>query len=356
MPRLRRGGGGRGCVRRDGPRRPPACDSSEADNARPRAEDRDVCYAAPMPLKIVVIGQAAFGEKVLRGLIARGDDVVGVYAPPDSAAKPDPLAAAARAGGIPCRQPPSYKPDAVRAEVAALAPDLMILAYVTQIVPLALAEVPRLGSICFHPSLLPRHRGGSAINWALIGGERETGVSVFWVDAGIDTGPLLLQHAVPIDPDDSAGSLYYGKIVPAGVDAVLESVALIDAGRAPRVVQDESRATYEPLCRDAHATIDWSRPASTVHDLVRGCDPQPGAFTRAREAQLRLYESRRTTATGDGAAPGTILAVDGGAIVVAAGDGVVRLGKARIEGTREKVAAADALAVASVRPGDRLGA
>lgn len=310
-----------------------------------------------MPLKIVVIGQAAFGEQVLRGLLARGDEVAAVYCPPDAPARPDPLAAAARDAGIPCRQPPSYKPDAVRVDVAALAPDLMILAYVTQIVPLALAEVPRLGSICFHPSLLPQHRGGSAVNWALIAGERETGVSVFWVDAGIDTGPLLLQRAVPIDPDDSAGSLYYRRIVPAGVEAVLESVRLIDDGTAPRTVQDESRATYEPLCRDAHAAVDWSRPASAIHDLVRGCDPQPGAHTTAAAARVRLYESRRADAAAvRDAAPGTLLAADATGIVVATGEGAVRFAKARVDGTREKQAAADVTAGLGLAVGDRLGA
>ncbi len=229
----------------------------------------------------------------------------------------------------------------------------MILAYVTQIVPLALAELPRLGSICFHPSLLPRHRGGSAINWALIAGERETGVSVFWVDAGIDTGPLLLQRPVAIGPDDSAGVLYYRRIVPAGVALVLDSVALIAAGQAPRLVQDESRATYEPLCRDAHARIDWGRPAGTVHDLIRGCDPQPGAYGAAGPTQVRLYESRRADAPGAAAAPGTIVASDAAGIVVAAAEGAVRLGKARLEGTREKKPAAEVLAVLGLAVGDR---
>ena len=308
-----------------------------------------------MGLRIVVIGQAAFGEQVLTGLLARGDEVVATYAPADTSARPDPLAAAARAAGVVCRQPSSYKTDAVHAEVVALAPDLLILAYVTQIVPLALAEVPRLGSICFHPSLLPRHRGGSAINWALIAGEDETGVSVFWVDAGIDTGPLLLQRAIPIDPNDSAASLYYGRIVPAGVALVLESVALIEAGRAPRVAQDERRATYEPLCRDAHARVDWSRSAATVHDLIRGCDPQPGAYTSAGTAQLRLYESRRVDAGDAAAVPGTVLTSDGSGVVVATGGGTVQFAKARVEGTREKKPASEALAALGLGIGDRLG-
>jgi methionyl-tRNA formyltransferase len=308
-----------------------------------------------MALKIVVIGQAAFGEQVLTGLLARGHDVVAVYCPPDTPARPDALAAAARAASVSCRQPPSYKPEPVRAEIAALAPDLLILAYVTQIVPLALAEVPRLGSICFHPSLLPRHRGGSAINWTLIAGDHETGVSVFWVDAGIDTGPLLAQRRIAIAPDDSAGSLYYARIVPAGVALVLESVALIEEGTAPRLVQDERHATYEPLCRDAHARIDWSRPAANVHDLIRGCDPQPGAFTTAGTSQLRLYDSHRALADATGALPGAILGCDAGGLVVAAAAGAVRLGKARREETRDKKPAAEVIAALGLGVGDRLG-
>jgi methionyl-tRNA formyltransferase len=307
-----------------------------------------------MGLKVVVIGQAAFGEQVLNGLLARGDEVVAVYAPPDSAARPDPLAATARAAAISCRQPSSYKGDAVHAEVAALTPDLMVLAYVTKIVPLALAEVPRLGSICFHPSMLPRHRGGSAINWALIEGASETGVSVFWVDAGIDTGPLLLQRPVPIGRDDSAGSLYYGRVLPAGVTLVLDAVALIESGKALRLVQDESLATYEPLCRDAHARIDWTKAAATTHDLIRGCDPQPGAYTAAGGSQIRVYESRRSDGGGGGVA-GTIVASDASGVVVAAGSGVVRFGKARVEGSREKKPAAEVLAGLGVAVGGRLG-
>ena len=305
-----------------------------------------------MALRIVLFGQAAFAEKVLQGLIARGDDVAAVYCPPDAGAKQDPLKTAALAAGIGCRQPPSYKPPAVRDEVAALAPDLIVLAYVTLIVPESVIAIPSRGAICFHPSLLPRHRGGSAINWTLIEGDEKTGVTVFWTDAGIDTGPILLQREVAIDPDDSAGSLYYARIFDLGVDTVLESVALIDAGRAPRVPQDEAHATYEPLCRDQHGAIDWTKPAATVHNLIRGCDPQPGAHTPAGSGRLRLYESRRAAGRGE---PGTILALGADGITIAAGDGAVRAGKARVDGTREKVAAAEAAAALRLRVGQRLG-
>jgi methionyl-tRNA formyltransferase len=305
-----------------------------------------------MALRIVLFGQAAFAEKVLQGLIARGDDVAAVYCAPDAGAKPDPLKVAALAAGIPCRQPPSYKPDAVRAEIAALAPELVVLAYVTLIVPESVIAIPSKGAICFHPSLLPRRRGGSAINWTLIEGDAKAGVTVFWTDAGIDTGPILLQREVEIGPDDSAGSLYYQRIFPAGIDLVLESVKLIDEGRAPHEVQDESRASYEPLCRDQHAAIDWTKPAQTVHNLIRGCDPQPGAYTTTGDKRLRLYESRRADGTG---APGTVLAIGTDGITIATSDGAIRAGKARIDGTKEKVPAPDAAATLALTVGSRLG-
>ncbi len=305
-----------------------------------------------MALRIVLFGQAAFAERVLQGLIARGDDVAAVYCAPDAGAKPDPLKTAALAAGIPCRQPPSYKPDAVRAELAELAPELIVLAYVTLIVPEAVIAIPTKGAICFHPSLLPRRRGGSAINWTLIEGDAKAGVTVFWTDAGIDTGPILLQREVDIGPDDSAGSLYYQRIFPAGVDLVLESVALIDAGHAPRIPQDEGQASYEALCRDAHASIDWAKPAQRVHDLIRGCDPQPGAFTAVGEKRLRLYESRRAGGQG---APGTVLELGPDGMTVATGESAVRVGKARIDGTKEKVAAAAAAETLGIQVGSRLG-
>ena len=138
-----------------------------------------------------------------------------------------------------------------------------------------------------------------------------------------------MQREVEIGPDDSAGSLYYQRIFPAGVDLVLESVALIDAGRAPRVTQDESRASYEPLCRDAHAAIEWTQPARRVHDLIRGCDPQPGAHTPVGDKRLRLYESRRVEGQG---APGTVLALAVDGMTIATAEGAVRVAKARVDG------------------------
>src|SRR6266404_2522134 len=286
-------------------------------------------------MRILLAGQAAFAEEVLRGLEAAGDTIAAAVCPPDAGPKPDPLKAAALARGIPVHEFRSLKAPEARHAFAEARADLAVLAYVTQIVPEPLLHIPRLTSICFHPSLLPRYRGGSPIAWQVIRGETESGVTVFWPDAGNDT----------------AGSLYYKTLYPLGVRAVLDAVALVREGRAPRVPQDESRASHDPLCRDEHARIDWSRPAAEVHNLIRGCDPQPGAHTVWRGAPLRLYEPRRVEAPAR-AAPGTVLAIDADGLTVAARDGALRCARARNGGT--KAAAAEVARALGLEPGARL--
>ena len=149
-------------------------------------------------MRILLVGQAAFAEEVLRGLEAAGDTIAAAVCPPDAGPKPDPLKAAALARGIPVHEFRSLKAPEARHAFAEARADLGVLAYVTQIVPEPLLHIPRLTSICFHPSLLPRYRGGSAIAWQLIRGETESGVTVFWPDAGTDTGPILLQRSAPV--------------------------------------------------------------------------------------------------------------------------------------------------------------
>lgn len=303
-------------------------------------------------MRIVLIGQAAFAEKVLDGLRVNGHEVLAVYCPPDApGGKPDPVKVRATALEIPVRQHKSLKNPEVRGEFEALQADLGVLAYVTQIVPQSVFAVPRLGSICFHPSLLPRYRGGSAVNWQIIKGEAEAGVSVFWVDPGIDTGPVLLQKPAPIKPDDTAGSLYYDTLFPLGVKVVLESVELIAAGTAPRLVQDPALDSYDPLCRDEHAAVDWRRPVRDVYNLIRGCDPQPGAYTLFGGEKLRLYDARATT--GGVHTPGTVEAVSDDGMVVGAGGGAVRI--RRVRWGDKKIAAAEFAAQAGVSAGTVLG-
>ena len=193
-------------------------------------------------MKIIVVGQGPFGEKVLEALIRRGEEVVGSFSPPDK--KGEGMNALAEESGIPSFRPNSLKDPEVYDAYMKLRPELAILAFVTDIIPEKLLTAPFLGTICYHPSILPRHRGASAINWAIIQGDTRTGLTIFWVDKGIDTGPILLQKEIEILPDETAGSVYFNKLFPMGIDAITESVELIKTGKAPRVPQDESKATY----------------------------------------------------------------------------------------------------------------
>jgi len=304
-------------------------------------------------MRILLVGQAAFAEKVFEGLVGAGDEVAAVVCPPDKGDKLDPVKAAALARGIPVHQFASLKRPEARAAFEQAAADLALLAYVTQIVPETLLHVPRLGTLCFHPSLLPKYRGGSAIPWQLIRGETRTGVTVFWTDAGIDTGPLLLQREATAGPDDTAGTLYYQTLFPLGVQTCVDAVGLVRGGNALRVPQDERLATYDPLLTDAHAAIDWAQPARTLHDLIRGCDPSPGAHTSWEGKRLRLYEPRRTSERAASAPPGTVVAIDADGLAVATADGIVRCKRLRADGP--KATASEVAAAVGLGAGARLG-
>jgi methionyl-tRNA formyltransferase len=304
-------------------------------------------------MRIVVNGQQAFGAAVLEALLERGEDVVAVYCAPDREGRPpDPLAEAAREKGIELRQPDSFETEEARAELAALRPDLVVMAYVTLKVPQAVLDTPTHGSIQYHPSLLPRHRGPSAINWAIIHGDDTTGVTIFWPDEGLDTGPVLLAKEVEITADDTLGSLYFDKLFPIGVDATIEAVDLVRDGRAPRTEQDESQATYESWARREDAEIDWSQPAQRVYDLIRGCNPRPGAWTAVDGDEVQILDA--SLVDGDpGAPPGQVVAVDGERLVVAAGGGAIAVRLVRAGGT--KTAAGEWAAGAGLGAGATLG-
>ena len=305
-------------------------------------------------MRIVLNGQQPFGADVLRKLVDRGEDVVAVYCAPDRPnGGPDPLKEAAGELGIPVRQPDSFKgPEAVD-DMARWEADLMVMAFVTLFVPEDVLNVPTHGAIQYHPSLLPRHRGPSAINWAIIQGDATTGVTIFWPDDGLDTGPVLLREEVAIEPDDTLGSLYFDKLYPMGIEAMARGVDLVKAGDPPRLVQDEAEATYEGWCRSEDVEIDWSAPAPRVYDLIRGANPRPGAWTTLDGERLEILDCRLVE-DDPGAPPGQVVEASGDGFVVAARGGALRVGGVRLD-SGEKAAAGD-LAGGRVGPGTRLGA
>ncbi|MEM8622834.1 MAG: methionyl-tRNA formyltransferase [Pseudomonadota bacterium] len=253
---------------------------------------------------------------------------------------------------MPLFQPPNYKDQAVLDEMKALNADLMVMAYMIIFVPEGARNIPTHGSICFHPSLLPLHRGPSSINWPIIWGSTKTGLSWFFPDDGLDEGDILLQREVEIGPDETLGDVYFKKIFPLGVETTLEAIDLIRSGNPPRMAQDDSKATYESWCRKKDAGIDWSKPADEIYNLIRGCNPQPGAWTMLGDAELQVYDSRKAQAAG--AAPGEVVSVSDDGVLVQAGSGGILLQRVRPAGAG-KVPANEWAASASLQPGIKLG-
>lgn len=306
-------------------------------------------------MRIALIGQAAFAERTLEVLHARGDEIVHVFAPPDApGGRPDPLKAKALAMGLSLSQPATFKSDEAYEQFRALDADLLVMAFVTLIVPERILYAPRFKSICFHPSLLPRHRGASAINWTLIMGDTHAGVTWFWPDKGIDTGPVLVQRSEPIRDEDTVGSLYFNRLFPMGIETLAEALKLIESGQPPVIAQDESRATYEPPCRDEHAKVDFTREARAVFNLVRGCDPQPGAFADLNGERLRLYEPVLENRKSE-SAPGTIVSIDTAGMRIALKDATMIIRRVRFDSSPKKVAPQELAASGVLRVSTRLG-
>lgn len=310
-----------------------------------------------MPLRIALFGQAAFGRDCLDRLLSDGHEVVGVFVPPD-AGRPDPLGARSDELGLPVvrrryfrRRDGSAIPAALGA-YRELAPDLNVLAFVDAFLPREIVDAPKHRSLCFHPSLLPRYRGGSAIAWQIILGETESGVTVFVPDQGVDTGPIVVQKGgVAVEPTDTTGSLYFRRLYPLGIEAIAEAVRAVDEGTARPWAQDESRATFQPLADDEVARIDLGRSATEIDRLVRGCDPQPGAIVRLRDEPVRLFD---TTIGADPNAPaGTVVSIDEDGIGIALHRGSLRVGRVRADKGKEP--ASEFAARWRLGVGDRFG-
>ena len=226
------------------------------------------------------------------------------------------------------------------------------MAFVTLFVPEDVLGIPTHGTIQYHPSLLPHHRGPSAINWAIIKGRKRTGLSIFWPDNGLDTGPILLQKEVEITDDDTLGSVYFDKLFQLGVEALIEGVDLVRDGKAAKVVQDETQATYESWCNREAAEIAWNKPIGDVYNLIRGCNPQPGAWTTLDGKTLQIYDVAKQTG-GEGT-PGRVSALSGEGFTVATAGGEILVKRVRPEGG-DKVGAADFAAGAGLKEGTALG-
>jgi methionyl-tRNA formyltransferase len=307
-------------------------------------------------LRIIFMGTPEFACPTLHRLIDRGENVIAVVTQPDrpkgrgQRAEPPPVKTVAERHGIPVFQPVKVRtPDAVD-HIREMAPDLVVVVAFGQILPQRLLDIPRFGCINVHASLLPRYRGAAPLNWVLINGETETGVTTMQMDAGLDTGDMLLVKRTPIDPDEDARSLH-DRMSLIGAEALTETLDLLIAGKLVPVKQNDAETCYAPLLKKELGEIDWRRSPREVKNLVRGVTPWPGAFTWLNGLFLKVFKVR--TAAGDGT-PGTVLTAGKEGIEVACADGSVIIEELQLEG-KKRLPVRNFLAGYALQPGLRLG-
>jgi methionyl-tRNA formyltransferase len=298
-------------------------------------------------MRIVFIGTGEIGVPVLRRLLQSEEhELIGVVTQPDKPAGRDqhieapPIKAALAGNALPILQPARIKREEAVADIRVLAPDVIVVMAYGQILPRSLLEIPRMACLNLHASLLPRHRGAAPIQAAIVAGDPESGITVMYMDEGLDTGDILLQSRLEVAPDETGGSLHerLAEIAPAALD---EAITHLQKGSASRIQQDSSVATYAPKLEREDGRIDWAEPAALIERKIRAFNPWPGAFTLLRDAtgrdrKLKIFSARVVTPAKT--APGEISRSDG-SIVITANDGALSLGEVQLEGKRRMSAA-----------------
>jgi methionyl-tRNA formyltransferase len=309
-------------------------------------------------MRIVLIGQQDFGKAVLEAFLARGDQVAGVFCAPEKpGARPDALKVAAQEKGVQLFQFQSLKSPEAREAMKKLSADIGIMAFVLQFAPQDFVSIPKHGTIQYHPSLLPKYRGPSSINWPIIRGDRKTGLTIFRPTDGLDEGPVVLQKETDIGPDDTLGTVYFDRLFPMGVKAMLEAADLVLAGKQREIVQDESQATYEGWCRKAEARLHWANHVEFIYNTIRGCNPAPGAWTTLAGAELQILDARKHLVRTFGAVKGKIgevVEVTDKSFQVTAQGGRIEVQRAKL-GDGKKLAAAELLSAGAIKAGMVLG-
>ncbi len=301
-------------------------------------------YPKPVPqiLKIAFAGTPAFAVPALEALLRSPHRVVAVYTQPDRPAgrgrqlQASPVKACAMRHDIPVEQPLTLRDDNARDTLASYQVDLLVVVAYGLILPPAVLDTPRLGCLNIHASLLPRWRGAAPIQRALLAGDRQTGVGIMRMEAGLDTGPVFIERVIDIAPRETAGSLH-DKLAALGAEALLEALGGLIAGTLQACPQPEAGITYARKITKEEAVIDWSRPAAEIDRQVRAFNPVPGAETVWRGQQLKIWDAEPEAPRGD-VLPGTVVAADAGGIVVATGDGTLKVARLQLAGRKPTTA------------------
>ena len=306
-------------------------------------------------MRIVFMGSPEFALPSLRACIARHQVVLAVTQPDKPAGRGKeltrpPVALAADQAGIEVYQPRSARPPEVAERLRATGAELAVVVAYGKILPKGVLEAFPRGFVNVHGSILPAYRGAAPVQWAILRGERETGVTIMKLDEGMDTGPMLLERRVTIGESETSGQLA-ARLAAVGAEALVEALAAIEAGTAVEVPQDDTRASYAPMLEKGHGLIDWTRSAEEIRNLVRGVDPWPGAATQLGGEALKLYGASRAEGQGE---PGTVLSLVADGVVIATGDGAVRIAELQAPGKR-RMTAAELARGRALGPGTRLG-
>ena len=310
-------------------------------------------------MRVAIIGQQDFGKAVLDAFLARGDQVAGVFCAPEKpGTRADALRAAAQEKGLQVFQLASLKSDEARSAMKKLNADIGIMAFVLQFAPQDFVKLPKHGTIQYHPSLLPKYRGPSSINWPIIRGDGKTGLTIFRPTDGLDEGPVILQKETPIGHDDTLGTVYFDRLFPMGVKAMLEAADLVVAGKHRETVQDEAQASYEGWCRKNEARLNWANHVDFIYNTIRGCNPAPGAWSTLAGAELQIFDARKHIVRTFGAVKGKIgevVEVTDKSFQVGAQGGRIEVLRAKL-GDGKKVAAGELIASGAIKAGMQLGA
>ena len=275
------------------------------------------------------MGTPDFAVPSLAALLEGGHEICGVFTQPDRPKdrgmklQASPVKEFAIAHDLPVYQPVKMRDGTALAQIQALAPELIVVAAYGRILPEEILQAPRLGCINVHSSLLPKYRGAAPINWAILNGERETGVTIMYMAPELDAGDIIAQRATPIGPDETAPELFQ-RLAGLGAELLGEVVAAMEQGPAPRTPQDGAQATYAPMLGRELSPMDWTRSAQALHDQVRGLLPWPAATAELGGTQFKIFrveDAGKTT----GRAPGTVLALTKQGLEVACGQGGVAL-------------------------------
>lgn len=278
-------------------------------------------------MNILFMGTPDFAVPSLEALVAAGHRVVGVFSQPDKPKNrgmkllPTPVKVCAQAHDIPVFQPTKLRDGTALETIRALAPDLIVVAAYGRILPQEILDYPRLGCINVHSSLLPKYRGSAPIHWAILNGDRETGVTIMHMALALDAGDIIAQRATPIDPDETVETLH-DRLAQMGAELLVETVDKIAHGTATRTAQKESQVTQAPMLSRALSPMDWTRPARALHDQVRGLIPWPAAVTELGGTRCKIFATTVLEET-TGKAPGSILSADKKGLKVACGGGTV---------------------------------